>query len=378
MEQSTLLDSEVDALIRPLLNEENDHLNSSYVEQEPSGSSYLETSLSALDDVHPVSQLLINTHLDKQDLSTLYCSFLSRHHKIILGVLFLFIMPYGLVAFPQFLKNTDASMHPVPGSDSDRAIGLFRQAYGPISGMGLREDDPMNPGMVILLELNNTTETLVDGYSDSYLVAKNYSLGLQNYLSENLPFPDQSCLDQGEIRPSIVVQSYYSLMDANLFTSASKMTTKDGKSTVLSISYNVPSCLYNSTRSAHNIQQAYGYQIMDSIDLYYSEHSLALSNQNITLGCTGMLPFRKDMSKSLSKDMRRMHFIVLPLALLLFAYGLQGHILLVAIPLFCILTTISVWSAIMNCIINVSGIQITQFTPNVMITLTFGLGIDYK
>jgi hypothetical protein len=73
-----------------------------------------------------------------------------------------------------------------------------------------------------------------------------------------------------------------------------------------------------------------------------------------------------------------MHFIVLPFALILFAYGLEGHLLLVVIPFMCILSIISIWCTIMNCIIQMTGIQITQFTPNVMITLTFGLGIDYK
>jgi hypothetical protein len=101
-------------------------------------------------------------------------------------------------------------MHPIPGSPSDEAVTQFRNAFGPQSGMGLLSNDPMNPGIFVRLKLNNTVitpDTLVDGHSDSYVLAKNYSLGVHDYLSQNLPFLTEDCFEVGDILPSISVRS---------------------------------------------------------------------------------------------------------------------------------------------------------------------------
>lgn len=357
-------------LLSPLLSEFNHP-------KEPSNSnSEQSTSLERKNSSHTI----LSGIYDKDDFATKYCRFISKFHTFILTTTLILILPIGDFSYPRFLRSTDASMHPIPGSKSDEAVKQFREAFGPKSGNGLLSNDPMNPGIFAYLKQssNSTTDSFVDGHSDSYLLAKNYSLGLEEYLSQNLPVPTENCYEEGSVLPGINVRSFYSFTDEKLYTSASKMMNKDGTSTILSITFNVPSCLYNTSSPVHNIQQTYGYQILDLIDSFNSNYNTEMTATNITIGYTGMLPFRKDMTLSLSRDMRRMHFIVLPLALLLFVYGLEGHLLLVVIPLMCILTIISIWCTIMNWIIHTTGIQITQFTPNVMITLTFGLGIDYK
>ena len=366
------VENETNDLSSPLLLEFNDQQEQSNSNSEQS------TSLEHKNSSPILSNVAI---YEKDDFATQYCRFISKFHSLILATVLFLILPVGYFSYPRFLRNTDASMHPIPGSSSDEAVTQFRNAFGPKSGMGLLSDDPMNPGIFVRLKLNNTvitTDTLVDGHSDSYVLAKNYSLGVHDYLSQNLQFLTEDCFEVGDIRPSINVRSYYSLTDEKLYTSAAKMTTMEGTSAIISISFDVPSCLYNTTNPGHNIQQTYGLKILDLIDSFTSKYNLEMTAKNITIGYTGMLPFRKDMTLSLSRDMHRMHFIVLPFALMLFAYGLEGHLLLVAIPFMCILSIISIWCTIMNWIIQMTGIQITQFTPNVMITLTFGLGIDYK
>lgn len=368
------VDNETNDLSSPLLLEFNDQ------QQEQSNSnSEQSTSLEHKNSYPILPNLAI---YEKDDFATQYCRFISKFHTLILATTLFLILPVGYFSYPRFLRSTDASMHPIPGSPSDEAVTQFRNAFGPKSGMGLVSDDPMNPGISVRLKLNNTvttTDTLVDGHSDSYVLAKNYSLGVHEYLSQNLPILTEDCFEVGgDILPSINARSYYSFTDEKLYASAAKMTTKEGTSTIISISFDVPSCLYNTTNPGHNIQQTYGLKILDLIDSFTSKYNIEMTAKNITIGYTGMLPFRKDMILSLSRDMHRMHFIVLPFALMLFAYGLEGHLLLVVIPFLCILSIISIWCTIMNWIIQMTGIQITQFTPNVMITLTFGLGIDYK
>jgi hypothetical protein len=358
-------------LSSPLLLEFNDQ------QQDPSHSNSEQST--SLEKKNSSRTILSNNIYEKDDFATKYCRFISKFHTFILATTLILILPIGYVSYPRFLRSTDASMHPIPGSQSDEAVKQFRDAFGPKSGIGLLSNDPMNPGIFVYLKLNSTTtDSLIDGQSDSYVLAKNYSLGLDEYLSQHLPVSIEPCFEEGDVLPSVNVKSFYSLTNDKLYNSAAKMTNKDGTSTILSISFNVPSCLYNTTNPSHNVQQTYGYKFLDLIDSFNSNYTTKMKATNITMGYTGMLPFRKDMTLSLSKDMRRMHFIVLPLALLLFVYGLEGHLLLVVIPLMCILTIISIWCIIMNGVIETTGIQITQFTPNVMITLTFGLGIDYK
>ena len=93
--------------------------------------------------------------------------------KGILLVSFLILPPLGLYSFPKFLKSTDSTFHPVPGSLSEQAVNVFRNAYG-TGGSGLKEDDPLNPGSIVVLDqiLNKSQddkygleETLVDGVS---------------------------------------------------------------------------------------------------------------------------------------------------------------------------------------------------------------------
>lgn len=329
----------------------------------------------------------------KLDIGELWCKFTSRNRYYILFIVWAVIIPVGLYSFPRFIQSTDSTMHPIPGSYSEQALQIYRESFGPVDGIGLRQDDPMNDdGIIILLKQDTRTdynsdpdETLIDGSSDTFLAAQSFSLGIQDYLVSNLPISPESrkeCYDEElvAIHPSVNVTSYYSLMNDRLSSSAMKLSTIDGHATIIQIGYSIPSCLYTTTAtvsktSGHNVQLNYGQQILESVQTYVDN---GVGNiPGVEVGITGMLSFRKDMSSSLSRDLHRMHLIVLPLALVLFSLALGGHILLVMIPITCVLCVVCSWSIVMNALIR-NGLQVTQFTPNVMITLTFGLSIDYS
>ncbi len=312
-------------------------------------------------------------------------NFISRFHHHILLVVWIIIIPMGLISFPKFIRSTDSTMRPIPGTYSENALQVYRESFGPVDGIGLMQDDPMNDGGILLLLKQDTntqsdpSETLIDGSSDLFHSAQNFSLGIEEYVVSNLKIT-QDCFDRDlmAVLPSVNVTSYYSLMNEKLFGSAEKLCSIDGHFTTMQIAYSVPSCLYSSSNTkmiAHNVQLTYGNQILESVQQYVDRGVKHVAG--VEVGITGMLSFRKDMSSGLSHDLHRMHFFVLPLALVLFLLALGGHPLLVTIPITCVLCTICSWSIIMVVLIRY-GLQVTQFTPNVMITLTFGLSIDYS
>ena len=321
------------------------------------------------------------------DVAGIWSRFVSKNHTYILLLTFAILLPAGLYSFPQFIGSTDSTMHPIPGSKSEKAIQIFRESFGPVDGIGLRQDDPMNDGIVLLLTLANATNsddddsntsTLIDGSSELFFATRNFSIYMQDYLVKNLPIPsEEECYQyhiETFIQPSVNVTSYYSLQDERLTKSALRFATGDGRSTILHVAYSIPSCLYTGeTSMKHNLQLNYGKQILESVQSYGRVNI----PQNVTMGSAGMLSFRQDMSKSLAKDMQRMHLFVLPLALFLFSLALGGHALLVTIPIVCVVSVVCAWSTVMNVLVH-CGLQVTQFTPNVMISLTFGIGIDYS
>ena len=95
------------------------------------------------------------------------------------------------------------------------------------------------------------------------------------------------------------------------------------------------------------------------------------------MGYTGITAFQDDMSNSVKDDIHRMHVYVLPLSLLLLCLALQGHLTLIIIPVYSVLCVCCGWSLIMVLLISFGYVQITQFTPTVMMSLSIGLGIDY-
>ena len=345
-------------------------------------------------------------------------------------------MPMSLL-----IASTDSTMHPIPDSYSQQAIEIHRQAFyntelsnqGQGQGLqGLIVNDPMNDPILLLLSHadaggNDTinTSTLIDGSSPAFFAAQNYSLGIQPFLMDEMLELYPSCsLDIGKVKvhldnipiqtqnsnsiPTIInVTSFYSLQNDKLYNAGRQFASHNGSFTFVHVAFSIPSCIYqsqshpntdngtqsnaidNSThanthvktnaKTNHNAQIRYSQAMLASLQSYSLQNLPLTTANNLTIQYTGIQPFRNDMHTSLSRDITRMHYIILPLAMLLFSFAIirRIHLLIIFIPVVTVAMIVTIWRIVLICLVNGGIVQVTQFTIQVNMTLTFGLGVDY-
>ena len=343
-------------------------------------------------------------------------------------------MPMSLL-----IASTDSTMHPIPHSYSQQAIEIHRRAFyntelsNQGQGQGLLVNDPMNDPILVLLShadaggngtINNTsTSTLIDGSSNVFFAAQNYSLGIQPFLMDEMLELYPSCsfdIDKGKVKvhldnipiqtqmqnsiPTIInVTSFYSLQNEKLYTSGKELAAHNGSFTFVHVAFSIPSCIYqphshsntengtqinaidNSThtntnaKTIHNAQIRYSQAMLASLQSYTLQNLPLTTANNLTIQYTGMQPFRNDMHTSLSRDIQRMHYIILPLAMILFSFSIirRIHLLIIFIPVVTVAMIVTIWRIALVCLVNGGIVQVTQFTIQVNMTLTFGLGVDY-
>lgn len=266
------------------------------------------------------------------------------------------VWPFGSISFRRFQNSTDSTFHPIPGSPSQEAQNAFAESY--------QEDwlNPMHPSLLVVLE-TSTNYSLTNEESPLYQPARNFSLGLAKHLNETCwkIEGDADCLTD----PWLRVTSYYSLQDEKLGWLSKTLTTRTGDTVLLSVQYLLSA---NATNTRERV-----YSLMDVVQDYGDSHVPT----NCTVSYTGIKWFQSDLMKETKTDLRRMDAIVLPLALLLLGIVLPNArpSLVWIIPLVTMITTVCCWSMIMRLV--ASRIQITQFTPSIMTSLTLGMGIDY-
>ena len=310
---------------------------------------------------------------------------------------------------------TDSTPHPTPGSPSEYALQIFRSAYGGGDGIGLRPDDGLNPGIVLLF--NQTNYTVDTPTLAKSRAMREFSKGLQRHLEENLPVLPTPKEDKGYvwskwiqrpiphktqvIDPIVNVTSYYSIRYGERLPQAAKgLMSQDGRATVMYVSFSIPTLAYAKTggpssSSPHNVLKTYSSSILNSILEYCQvgnewhdraeffntdlvETKSGWMPPNVTLGYTGILPFQEDMRVNLSQDLHRMHVYVLPLSLLILSIVLDGHFGLIVITVLSVGCVVAASSWVMIWAIWSGWVEgVSQFTPNVMVCLSFGLGIDY-
>ena len=277
--------------------------------------------------------------------------------KIPLIILLLTVMwPFGAVSFRRFQNSTDSTFHPIPGTPSAQAQNAFAQSY---------PDDwlnPMHPSLLVVLE-TSTNYSLANKQSPLYHPARDFSLGLAKHLNDTC-WKIQGDMDCQK-EPWLQVTSYYSLLDENLHWLSKTLTTSSGDTVLLSVQFLLPN---NATNTRERV-----YQLMDVVQDYGNSHV----PKNCTVSYTGIKWFQSDLMKATKTDLRRMDAIVLPLALVLLGIVLPNArpSLVWIIPLITMISTVFCWSIIMSLV--AQHIQITQFTPSIMTSLTLGMGIDY-
>lgn len=266
------------------------------------------------------------------------------------------IWPFGAVSLRRFTHSTDSTFHPIPCSPSERAQNAFAELYAN------DWQNPMHPSLLIVLE-STTNQSLVDERSPLYNPARNFSLGLAGHLNSTCwkIEGDDDCQKDSWLQ----VTSYYSLQQENLSWLAKTMATTSGDTSLLSVQYLLANNFSNTRERVS--------QLMSVIQDYGDQHVPV----NCTVSYTGLKWFQSDLMKATQTDLRRMDALVLPLALLLLGLVLPNArpSIVWIIPLITMITTVCCWAIIMSFV--AKHVQITQFTPSIMMSITLGMGIDY-
>jgi uncharacterized membrane protein YdfJ with MMPL/SSD domain len=337
--------------------------------------------------------------------------FIFHYSVYFLIILVLLVWPWGYISLHAFEQRTDSTFHPIPGSPSQLALEAFSNRYQ-TAWM-----DPMSQPIVILLQgkpINTTSNasttdsySLTDpgspAYTAAYLFTRKLNQTLQSYCWPDLE--THACRNGTWLK----MTTYYSLIEEGLPILAQGLTTADGSAQVVQLNYMLPSSYYHNSKEASNMKsdkynsdnEGNSSTADDknnqniSSSTYNGKHyhnkktivrqliqvledtSHNLTSPYFTVSFTGWDLFQRDLSVSAKSDARRMDHWVLPMALMLLAMALpRAHPAYVwMIPFVSVLSTVAVWSIIMRFVVN--KIQITQFVPNIMMSLTLGMGIDY-
>jgi uncharacterized membrane protein YdfJ with MMPL/SSD domain len=284
---------------------------------------------------------------------------------VLLGLTVVLLWPYGAFSFVDFTHATDSTFHTIPNTLSASAQEAFQRSY-------LHDwNDPMHPIMVVVLESTGEL-SLTNKTSTAYHAAKVFATELTNTLNHTCwkILKEQECQDTAvEVR----VQSHYSFIDEGLAWLASGLATPDGKTVLIAVEYQLASETHTRERTT---------QLQQTIVEVGTAHNNA--NQNSTsdlffaVSYTGIKFFASDLAEATQADLKRMDALVLPLALVLLGIVLpRAHPGFVwIIPLFTMISTVCFWSVIMSQFV-AKSVQITHFTPSIMMSLTLGMGIDY-
>lgn len=352
------------------------------------------------------------------NISENLCLIIRRFHEpILIFCIILFLVGSFSVPMTLLIASTDSTMHPIPQSYSSLAIDIHRRAFGAEKGKGygLAVNDPMNDPVILLLshdqdykgndKVQVNEESLIDGSSPLFLAARNYSLGIQPYLQQEMQEIYPSCShnntyhfnDTNSIPTSIDVTSFYSLQHDKLHNAAQQLASNNGSVIIIRVAFSIPSCIYQSysntptdnagadanithaTKIIHNAQIRYNQAILALLQSYTLQTIPAPSTNNFTVSYTGMQPFRNDMHTSLSRDIDRMHYFILPLAMVLFSFAIvqRLHYVIIIVPIVTVGMIVTIWRVMLVWFVNEGMVQVTQFTIQVNMTLTFGLGVDY-
>jgi uncharacterized membrane protein YdfJ with MMPL/SSD domain len=277
---------------------------------------------------------------------------------LMLFILFV-VWPFGALSFRRLQHITDSTFHPVPTSLSGEAQAAFAKSYAN------DWQDPMHPSLSIVLENpdSKSNDTLIDPTSPLYEQAFNFSIELPLYLNQTCwKLKDETnCTTDSWTK----VTSYYSLVEEELTYLAKTLAADSGHLTLVQVQYLLPS---NATHVRERVAQ-----LMEAIENFAARYDDALS-----ISFTGLKWFQSDLLKSTQSDLRKMDALVLPLALFLIGIVLkQARAAYVwMLPLCTLLTTVCAWSIAMRIV--ASKMQITQFTPSIMMSVTLGMGMDYS
>ena len=300
----------------------------------------------------------------------------------ILCVMMMVLWPSGVIAFSSFQQHTDSTFHrPLPNSLSAIAQQAFAHAYP-------RGDyhDPMHPGLLVVLHgEEDTNNRSIPLQNDTY--ARTFALGLERFLMDYVA--NQTNLTWNNTR-WVQATSYYSYQQQNLSLLAREFISPNGNTALIQIQYLLPNDddKSNDNRNQNRSDAAATNHTTPTLQPKYVLSTLTHGLEryramyppppHLRVECTGLKYFAIDLTNATKQDLRHMDTLVLPVALILVGLVLPFANAWVVwmIPLCGIISTVCAWSIIMDFV--AQSMQITQFTPSIMMSLTLGMGIDYS
>lgn len=319
-----------------------------------------------------------------------YRIIIQKYHVWILVVMVLFLWPAGWKSYHQVLTKTDSSFHNPPmQSPSYLAQQAFSRTFPSINTSSSNADTFLlvleskdNTSLAIKNDTHNRSSTTA-----SALAAQTFALKLQQMLQDNLHQQQQQ---QKELTASsnhntslVEVSSYYQYQANQLKLLSQAYLSQDEHMTLIEV----------VLATTHKAIVNRVIQVLDD-----TITKLQQDEPNLEVGCTGLPYFALDLRSSTQADLKRMHTWVLPLALVLLAYTLlrripvsqprlccccclTGHqrlqmLCLILLPICGMISTVALWSVVLNVAV-IPYLQVTQFTPSIMMSLTLAMGLDY-
>lgn len=270
------------------------------------------------------------------------------HIPVLLGVL-VFLWPWGFASYHKFQSLTDTTYSPVEGSLSQKAQWAFEHDYNNTAGAS-DWSNPLRPPIIVMLARKQKGDSLIEPSSMAFQEARNWTMSLNETLV------------QSNFSSWVQITSYYSLLDKHLRWLAKSLASEEGEISLIEIKY------LGGFKDHKGKMDC----LLDTLYDFVDDHPVKTFNVTFT----GIPLFQRDLSASTRLDLKRMDTIVLPIALIVVGAVLRGNIWITwIIPLFTMITAVSMWSILM-CFVARSW-QISHFTPSIMMSLTLGMGIDY-
>jgi uncharacterized membrane protein YdfJ with MMPL/SSD domain len=296
---------------------------------------------------------------------------MARSYRWILLLTIFGVWPLGIWSFGVFHHQTDSTFRPLSGTSSAVAQDAFQAAYGANGDW----QNPMNPPLIVVLNARNETFSLTAANSEAFAEAQRFALNISSELpcwSEVETTSSHGMVSTNHNNFSncslewLQVTSFYSLQQDGLDWIANGMKAADGFSIIIQIQYLFPSNFTGNEKTRIS-------GLMNAVETYSAAHR----SPYFSVHFTGIHWFQKELTLSTRSDIMRMDLLVLPIALVLIGVVLPraNPRAVWIIPLVTIITTVAVWSGVMRLV--VAHMQITQFTPTVMMSLSLGMGIDY-
>jgi uncharacterized membrane protein YdfJ with MMPL/SSD domain len=356
-------------------------------------SSLSSSSFSANNDHHHHNNLINNNNNNNNNT----LSFLDRYLRVLeqcrfvyLAMIVLVLWPTGSHSFRHLQEKVESSFAPLANTPSGAAQQAFATAYH------ATVLDPMNPPLILVLDSIASSSSIINGTTMGSLIAippppsnndssagtvtayeraRHFSTTLRDHLEQSICWkwmdtPRHECAKDGDW---ITVTSYYSLLDdeIDLEWIATRGYAMGNNTVLVQVAYTFP-----ANETLHHKHRVV--QLMQAIDDYYHNATLDYYQPYFTISYTGVKYFLSDLTLSTRHDLKRMDAIVLPIALILMGLVLPRANFWVVwmVPVVTLLTTVSLWSIVMNVI--ATRVSVSTFCPTVMMSLTMGLGIDYS